>query len=278
MIALHILASGSSGNAALLRIGEQRLLLDAGLGYRRLHEALTAAGASLDAVDAVFITHEHRDHTSALPLLVKRHPGIPVFASAGTMEGWARSYGWSFGARALKAGQPLRLGDTRVLPFATRHDAREPLGLRVEWRGGALGLATDLGSWDRTVCEALTDCQALLLESNYDPTRLAYGSYPEHLKRRVASCRGHLSNGQAGALLRRVVGPRLRHVALVHLSHENNAPETALEVVAPALASLPHVSLLAASRHTPTAPIALEPGLPLRRPRRSGAQQLALPL
>jgi phosphoribosyl 1,2-cyclic phosphodiesterase len=277
MITLRILASGSSGNAALLRLGEQRLLLDAGLGYRRLDAALLAAGESVDALDAVLVTHEHRDHICALPQLVKRHPGLALFASPGTVQAWRRSFGWGFGARPLTPGQPVQLGDARVLPFATSHDATQPLGLRIDWRGGALGLATDLGSWDRHTTEALRDCQVLLLESNHDPSMLALGPYPPYLKRRVASSRGHLSNGQARDLLQSVAGSRLRHVALIHLSAENNTAEAALEAVRPALARLPHVGLVAATPQASSAAVTLEPGRPARRAVRR-AEQLALPL
>jgi phosphoribosyl 1,2-cyclic phosphodiesterase len=73
----------------------------------------------------------------------------------------------------------------------------------------------------------VADCDALLLESNHDSWLLDRGPYPETLKRRIASARGHLSNKQACELLRKL-GPATRHVVLMHLSETNNRPELAL--------------------------------------------------
>src|SRR3954470_10504913 len=78
-----ILGSGSSGNAALLVTENARVLVDAGFSARRLGAMLAAVGESLDRVDAVFLTHEHGDHSSGIEGL-KKFPQIQIFANAAT--------------------------------------------------------------------------------------------------------------------------------------------------------------------------------------------------
>jgi phosphoribosyl 1,2-cyclic phosphodiesterase len=72
-------------------------------------------------------------------------------------------------------------------------------------------------------------CDAVFLESNYDEDMLLKGAYPWHLKKRIASAVGHLSNLQALELLRTNAGINLKCVFLSHLSAENNTPELAYE-------------------------------------------------
>jgi glyoxylase-like metal-dependent hydrolase (beta-lactamase superfamily II) len=63
-------------NAFLVRAGGTRLLVDTGLGIR-LIENLTAAGAGPGDIDAVLITHMHRDHIGGL-----LRGGAAVFTNA----------------------------------------------------------------------------------------------------------------------------------------------------------------------------------------------------
>ena len=92
----------------------------------------------------------------------------------------------------------------------------------------SFGHATDLGHLSRALVEALRGCDALLVESNYDPAMLRDGPYPWSLKERILGPLGHLSNGDVGRLLEQGLGPRCRKVVLAHLSRKNNHPELAL--------------------------------------------------
>ena len=85
-----ILGSGSEGNAAFLQSDDSRILIDAGFCARRLAEMLAAIGENFDRLDAIFLTHEHGDHTKALRGL-KRYPQLKVFATAATCEILART-------------------------------------------------------------------------------------------------------------------------------------------------------------------------------------------
>jgi phosphoribosyl 1,2-cyclic phosphodiesterase len=77
------------------------------------------------------------------------------------------------------------------------------------------------------VVEAFRGCDALLVESNYDPDMLRRGPYPWSLKERILGGHGHLSNGDVARFLAEGLGDACRTVVLAHLSQKNNHPELA---------------------------------------------------
>ena len=84
-VEFQILGSSSGGNCALLKTGHTQVLIDAGFSARRISLLLEAVGESLDAIDAVFLTHEHSDHAQGIRGLAKR-ADLPVFANRNTAE------------------------------------------------------------------------------------------------------------------------------------------------------------------------------------------------
>lgn len=74
MLTFTTLASGSSGNAALVSCGNTHVLLDAGISAKRITAGLKSLGIAPEALAAVLITHEHHDHISGLQVLTKRVP------------------------------------------------------------------------------------------------------------------------------------------------------------------------------------------------------------
>ncbi len=135
----------------------------------------------------------------------------------------------------LEPGLPFRVGALGVRPLAVRHDAAGPLAFVVALGDSSLGHATDLGQLDAALGAALGGCDALLLESNYDPGLLREGPYPWSLKERILSPLGHLANADVARYLERGLRTRCRAVVLAHLSQKNNHPELALMACEPAL-------------------------------------------
>lgn len=231
-----LLASGSNGNACLVEAGPQRLLIDVGIGPRVLAARLRPLGLSPTDLTDVWLTHEHSDHVRGLAPLLGRHPGLRVHATGGTRAALPSTVARH--VRRVSADREFMAGALRGRPFAVSHDAREPVGYRVEHDGGSLGYATDLGFFDATVAERLAGVDVLVVESNHCPNRLARGPYPAYLKRRVAGPQGHLSNPQTRSLLTELMHPGLRFAALAHLSGENNTPDAVRQALADVLEPL----------------------------------------
>ena len=76
---------------------------------------------------------------------------------------------------------------------------------------------------------------AAVIEANHDVVMLRSGPYPYHLKRRIMSDRGHLSNEACACFASELVRSGTKKLLLAHLSRENNTPAFALKTVSDGL-------------------------------------------
>ena len=227
---LAVLGSGSGGNAIVVQSGGAGLLVDAGFSCRRIRHELGGLGTDAPELGAILLTHEHQDHVRGVPQLVKRC-ALPVHATAGTLAGLALPENAT--PHVVRSGEPYEAAGFLVEAFPLPHDAREPVGYVIEDRQGhRLGVVHDLGSRTRLAWGRLHDLDALVIETNHDLKKLRDGPYPWHLKQRVASRHGHLSNHDAALGVEELLSERLRHVVLYHLSQTNNSPALAFQAVA----------------------------------------------
>lgn len=229
-----LLASGSKGNAIFVEAGNTRLLVDAGLSAREIMSRLTTIGVEGSDLDAILISHEHTDHTRGAGTLARRL-GVPLLISYPTCRESARTLGKA-ACVEFESGYAFTLRDIQIDPFPITHDACDPVGFLIESAEGKIGIATDLGCATALVREKLKQCRMLVLESNHDEQMLIDGPYPWHLKQRIKSRHGHLSNADASSLLDELLHPELSGVFLAHLSEVNNDPAVALQVAEQLLA------------------------------------------
>lgn len=220
-----LLASGSKGNAIYIACGESRLLIDAGLSARELTARLEGIGVAGESLDGLLVTHEHGDHCRGLGPMARRF-GLPVFIHPDTHAALPR-LGKLPGLRMFESGEILAFRDLKVEVFPITHDAAAPVGFTVETTKGKIGIATDLGIATRLVAQNLKGCRVLILESNHDEGMLQDGPYPWHLKQRIRSNHGHLSNKASATLLEELLWDGLDAVFLAHLSETNNHPSLA---------------------------------------------------
>jgi phosphoribosyl 1,2-cyclic phosphodiesterase len=89
-----------------------------------------------------------------------------------------------------------------------------------------------------------------VLEANHDLRMLADGPYPWHLKQRIRSRNGHLSNLESKDLLVQIENSNLKYVILAHLSETNNSAEMALSEFAPVI-SASGIRVIVAEQHRP---------------------------
>jgi len=220
-----VLASGSSGNAALLATENTRILVDAGLSTFQLRKRLKAIGEELNAIDAVVVTHEHSDHIAGLPVL-GRNRDIRAVIYLSRLTEPTIAWGEQRPARieTFQAGAEFTIGDIEVRSFSIPHDAVDPVGFCFEAEGVRIGIATDLGYVPESVKFHLRRTDLLLLEANHDLDMLKVGPYPWSVKQRVMSRVGHLSNLHMSDYVAQDLDSCTRHLVLGHLSEHNNHP------------------------------------------------------
>jgi phosphoribosyl 1,2-cyclic phosphodiesterase len=228
LLAVTSLGSGSSGNSLLVRTAGAVLLVDCGVGVRRLQRALDAAGLSMEDVDALLISHEHSDHTRELPRFVRQ--GIVVLSTRGSAR--AASVPMHLWEETC-AKQPVKLADVEVVAIPVCHDAAEPCGFLIRSAAGSVTVVTDLGCPSPAAAEAIAESRLVVLEANHDEAMLRRGPYPQHLQRRILSDSGHLSNAGCADLLARAIRASTQPptVWLAHLSETNNRPHLAKRTV-----------------------------------------------
>jgi phosphoribosyl 1,2-cyclic phosphodiesterase len=253
------------GNCTLLETSQTRLLVDAGLSKRETLRRLAVIEQRVDRVDGILISHEHSDHISGLAALVVKWR-TTVYLTPATHAEAQRILPERHAKRLnervefVQAGQPFMVGDIEVAPFSIPHDAVDPVGFAFRSGGVKVCVVTDLGYMPELVKHHLRDCDALMLESNHDLEMLKVGPYPWHVKQRVMSRTGHLSNETVSRFLAdpESFDARPRYLVLAHLSESNNNPDVARITAQEALDRRQFAGeLLIASQHEPLPPIQL---------------------
>lgn len=228
-----VLGSGSKGNATWIGDRSTGVLIDCGLSTRQILKRLDQVGLPDAPIDAVLVTHEHSDHVGGARVLCNRlrkrtGRSVPFYMTAGTLRG-THPKSRPDAVEEIVPGEAFQVRHLRVDPFSVPHDVRDPVAFRVGLDGVWAGVVTDLGRPTALVRRKLASLTIGVLEFNHDTRMLLDGGYPWHLKQRIRSAHGHLSNAQAAELLGDALDTEqaLKHLALAHLSEENNAPERA---------------------------------------------------
>jgi len=223
-----VLGSGSKGNCTLVESGRTTLLIDAGFSGVEIKRRLANIGRHPDEISAILVTHEHNDHISGVGV-VSRRCNIPVYANPATHRASKKRVGKLFSSVDFGTGEKFSIDDLDIHPFRVSHDTADPVGYVISDGMVSMGYCTDTGKVTTLIEHHLKRCDVLVLESNHDLKMLRDGPYPLFLQQRVRSNQGHLANDDAGRLLKKLAGGKLRQVVLAHLSEVNNLPELALQ-------------------------------------------------
>lgn len=222
------LGSGSRGNAFVVEHGNTTVLIDCGFSGAGLVRRLARRFLDVAEINAVLVTHEHRDHISGLCKLLAASKA-EVHMTSGTAQALCMERNW----RRIEPGRPFTLGDLHVSPVTVPHDANEPVQFVFDDGERQLGIFTDLGHVTPAIHNACRKLRALIVECNYSARLLAANTrYPAHIKKRIAGAYGHLENAGAAALVAHIGGGRLQHIVAAHLSANNNTAALAHEALA----------------------------------------------
>ena len=210
------IASGSSGNCIYAGADHCHVLVDAGISGKRIEAGLNEIGLKTAEMDGILVTHEHSDHIKSIDAIKEK-------SSIGKVDESL--------FQVIHPEEDFTIGDMRISPVPTSHDAAEPVAYMMYQGDKSMGIITDLGKYDDYIVDKLQGLDVLLLEANHDVHMLQAGTYPYQLKRRILGDRGHLSNELSGQLLGKVLHDGFKKVILGHLSKENNYPQLAWETV-----------------------------------------------
>ena len=197
------LASGSKGNTLYLGTEKTKLLIDAGISVKKIEMRLQQYGIALSDIEGIIVTHEHHDHIASLRTLNQKW-SIPIFCNRETAKGIYHQLKFVPKCKIFTTAETFSYKNIDVHPFTIPHDTLDPVALRIETEGTAIGVCTDLGFVSSVVKKKLSGCQLLYLEANHDPDMVAASKRPAR-------------------------------VYLAHLSSECNTKTLALETIQQAL-------------------------------------------
>jgi phosphoribosyl 1,2-cyclic phosphodiesterase len=203
--------------------------VDAGLSAKKLTGLLADEGLDTGELDAVFLTHEHADHSAGVRGLSKK-ANLPIFANQDTANAVQTQISRRPNWQIFETGHAFNFRGLRVQPFSVPHDAYDPVGFYFEWGGEdlfnpleSLAWVTDLGYAPELVKEKIAQASILVIEANHCPRMLERDTKrPWSLKQRILGRHGHLSNKATLELLKSIENPRWQEIFLMHLSKDCN--------------------------------------------------------
>lgn len=229
MMRFSVLSSSSSGNITILENDNKYYLLDAGIGIRSLYSKLSTLGIFVDAIEGIFITHEHNDHIKGLCAITSKYK-CKIYMSKVTYKNLPESVKESISPINFKFFIPeeeFKVDNLTINTFRTSHDASDPVGFTfTNSDNKTLVYITDTGKLDPV--PLITNKDAYIIESNHEPDLLLMSARPWILKNRIMSDYGHLSNEDSAILFSKIIGPNTKNAVLFHLSNECNTHELAL--------------------------------------------------
>jgi len=217
------IASGSNGNCYYVGNDNEAVLIDAGISCRETERRMNRLELSMRKVKAIFISHEHTDHTRGVEVISRKFK-IPIYITPATHDNSRLMLDLQL-VKPFSTDSPVLIGELSIHAFLKQHDAKEPHSFIVKGNGKTVGIMTDIGRACEHVINNLGQCHAAFLEANYDETMLEQGNYPIYLKRRIHSDKGHLSNVQALELFTTHRPAFMSLLVLSHLSAHNNSPQ-----------------------------------------------------
>jgi phosphoribosyl 1,2-cyclic phosphodiesterase len=214
---LKVVASGSKGNCYILESGEQILLLECGIRFKDIQQALRF---DFSRVVGCLVTHSHKDHCKAVPDVMKA--GIDVYCSPGTIEALEIS---GHRLNEIQSQVQFEVDRFTVLPFSTQHDATDSLGFLVHdpaTKEKLLFLTDSFYSRYR-----FTGLNYIAIECNYCletlNANIEAGLIPNELKNRIIQ--SHFSLEQVKEFLKVNTTTDTRKIILLHLSDNNSDAE-----------------------------------------------------
>ncbi|MFW5800238.1 MAG: MBL fold metallo-hydrolase [Spirochaetota bacterium] len=223
--------SGSCGNCIYYESGGIKLLFDAGITYKVLHERLKSQGIDPLDINVLLISHDHSDHSKSIGIF-QRKIQMPVIISKKTFQSVESRLG-KLDYQKIYHFEPydtINIKNLKIRTIRTPHDGIDPSIFIIDDGKTKVGIFTDLGYCFDELLNVMYELDVIYLESNYDLKSLRKNKlYPESLKRRIVGKGGHIENIESASIVKNYCDGKLKHLFLSHLSAENNNPDLALQ-------------------------------------------------
>ena len=216
---IYVIESGSRGNATIIENEGRFLLLDMGVSWTSLKNALDEIGINIYNIEALLLTHCHSDHTKGIQYL----PPLPIFCTKDTYD--------SSSVTIIRPYEPFELLGMKITPLIASHDAPNTVGYVFENGEEKLAYLTDTGYIPDKTLSYMVNADYYVIESNHNLKMLYKCNRPASLKERIASDLGHLSNEDAACYMIDLVGDKTKDIILAHISEESNTYDLAVETM-----------------------------------------------
>lgn len=224
LLKLCVLAGSSKGNAIFIRINDDRILVDAGISARKLEKLLKEINEpDPGSLTGILITHEHQDHSKGLKTLAKKYH-VKCWLTSETYTK-IRPKSGPIDTEFIEILEPFKMGNINVMPFEIQHDAIDPTAYVLTKDDFRIGILLDCGKSSPFLFDNFSNLDLLIIEANHSFDKLLSSDYPDFLKQRILSSKGHLSNWTTAEFIS-IVKPKI--VIITHISEKNNSPEIAL--------------------------------------------------
>ncbi|MCF7790967.1 MAG: MBL fold metallo-hydrolase [Victivallales bacterium] len=253
---ITVLGSGSSGNAILLSLGDNGILIDAGFSRKEILTRLNKLSIPPETIKAILVTHEHSDHVKGLRVTADTLD-IPAYLNYETAKFLESRNKLCKKKYIFDSGTPFKLLDFTVHPFRVAHDAIDPVGFIISSSNFNIGVALDIGHMNTLAKCRLKGCHSIILESNYDTELLNKSKRPLKLKRRIAGRFGHLSNDDALNSFHEILTENSKNLFLGHISSECNNHSILTDKARKRLSEIMRkdINLSILSQHEPSGPV-----------------------
>lgn len=215
----YVLASGSKGNCTVITDGEDTIVIDAGTTDRYLKPSFEEIGIDYNSVEALLITHTHKDHIGRINLFKDIKMYTPEFL------------GEKYKQIKLYGEDSFKIKNFEIETITLSHDRILTLGYIIRNRGKTLVYVTDTGYFKDKHLEKIYGADYYIFESNHDPAILMETNRPFMLKQRILAMDGHLSNEDCALIMSRSTNENTKEIVLAHISEEANNEKLAYQTV-----------------------------------------------
>lgn len=218
-----VLSSGSKGNSTYVETKNHKILIDIGTSSLYVEKALKEINIDSKDIDIVLITHSHVDHISGLKVFCKKYKPT-VYISPITLKEA------ELDLRETKDVDDIDIEGIKSVKLS--HDVGDIRGYIIEEDKSSMVYITDTGYIREKDFDTLKNKTLYVFESNHDVEKLMDNpNYPHHIKIRILSDKGHLSNIDSSKYMAKFIGSNTKYVVLSHLSEQNNTEDLAISTL-----------------------------------------------